>query len=96
MKNIGIIGQGFVGTAIRDGLVHAFEVVTYDKKYPDPTVRIWPKKQAVVHYEKDVEFYSSSTEDKNPIKKMVEDVDGPILLDVTPINKSDILIFLKN
>ena len=44
MKNIGIIGQGFVGTAIRDGLVHAFEVVTYDKKYPDPTVRVWPKK----------------------------------------------------
>ena len=50
MKNIGIIGQGFVGTAIRDGLVHAFEVVTYDKKYPDPTVRVWPKKQTVVHY----------------------------------------------
>ena len=56
MKNIGIIGQGFVGTAIRDGLVHAFGVVTYDKKYPDPTVRVWPKKQTVVHYEEDVEF----------------------------------------
>ena len=57
-KSVGVIGQGFVGTAIRDGLVHAFEVMAYDKKYPDPTVRIWTKRQAVVHYEKDVEVLS--------------------------------------
>ena len=88
MKNIGIIGQGFVGTAIRDGLVHAFGVVTYDKKYSDPAVRVWQKKQTVVHYEEDVEFYSCPTKDQNPIKKMVEDVDGPIFVAVpTPMKK---------
>jgi UDPglucose 6-dehydrogenase len=32
MRTVGIIGQGFVGTAVREGLCHAFDVVTYDKK----------------------------------------------------------------
>ncbi len=31
MKAIGIIGQGFVGTAIREGLKNKFEIETYDK-----------------------------------------------------------------
>lgn len=30
MKNIGIIGQGFVGTAVREGFRRRFNVVTYD------------------------------------------------------------------
>ena len=28
---IGVIGQGFVGTAVREGLQHLFKVETYDK-----------------------------------------------------------------
>jgi len=31
MNNIGIIGQGFVGTAIKEGVQHALTVDTYDK-----------------------------------------------------------------
>ena len=31
MNNIGIIGQGFVGTAIKEGMQHALTVDTYDK-----------------------------------------------------------------
>jgi len=31
LKAIGIIGQGFVGTAIREGLKNKFEIETYDK-----------------------------------------------------------------
>jgi UDP-glucose 6-dehydrogenase len=30
MKSIGIIGVGFVGGAVQQGLSHAFEVLTYD------------------------------------------------------------------
>ena len=28
---VGIVGQGFVGTAIREGLCHLFQIETYDK-----------------------------------------------------------------
>jgi nucleotide sugar dehydrogenase len=31
MDNIGIIGQGFVGTAIKEGMQHALTIDTYDK-----------------------------------------------------------------
>tara|TARA_R110000824_G_scaffold170181_5_gene347484 strand:+ start:9369 stop:10211 length:843 start_codon:yes stop_codon:yes gene_type:complete len=31
MNNIGIIGQGFVGTAIKEGMQHALTIDTYDK-----------------------------------------------------------------
>lgn len=31
MKNIGIIGLGFVGTAVLEGMKHAFNITTYDK-----------------------------------------------------------------
>ena len=30
-KTIGVIGQGFVGTAIKEGMQHALTVDTYDK-----------------------------------------------------------------
>jgi len=33
MKSIGIIGQGFVGSAVFDGMMHAFDVFAYDLKY---------------------------------------------------------------
>lgn len=32
MKNIGIVGVGFVGNAVLEGMRHAFSVYTYDKK----------------------------------------------------------------
>ena len=32
MKSIGIIGQGFVGTAIREGLKNFYDVLVYDLK----------------------------------------------------------------
>jgi nucleotide sugar dehydrogenase len=34
MSPVGIVGQGFVGTAVREGLRHAFDIWTYDKKDP--------------------------------------------------------------
>ena len=34
-KSIGIIGQGFVGTAINEGMRHAFIIETYDKYLDD-------------------------------------------------------------
>ncbi len=34
-QSVGVIGQGFVGTAVREGLRDAFDVVTYDKKEKD-------------------------------------------------------------
>ena len=38
MKKIGVVGQGFVGGALTRGMMHAFDVHTYDKsgKYPIP------------------------------------------------------------
>jgi len=32
MINIGVIGTGFVGTAVIEGMKHAFEIFSYDKK----------------------------------------------------------------
>jgi len=32
MKTIGIIGLGFVGSAVYEGMKHAFDIVAYDKK----------------------------------------------------------------
>ena len=31
METVGIIGQGFVGTAIREGMKNRFNIETYDK-----------------------------------------------------------------
>jgi UDPglucose 6-dehydrogenase len=45
MKSIGIIGQGFVGTAVREGMRHAFEVLAYDKKDPE-VVYSWHNNEA--------------------------------------------------
>lgn len=33
MKNIGLIGRGFVGTAFLEGMKHAFNIYVYDKKH---------------------------------------------------------------
>jgi len=34
MNSIGIFGQGYVGTALREGMKHEFDIYTYDKKTP--------------------------------------------------------------
>jgi UDPglucose 6-dehydrogenase len=31
MKKLGVVGQGFVGTAVTEGMSHCYEMVTYDK-----------------------------------------------------------------
>ena len=36
MEKLGIIGQGFVGTAVREGMKNHYDLVTYDK---DPEKR---------------------------------------------------------
>ena len=40
MQKIGIIGQGFVGSAVKEGMKDFFEVYTYDKD---------PKKESTAH-----------------------------------------------
>ena len=35
MDTIGIIGQGFVGNAVNQGMKHAFKIETYDKFCPE-------------------------------------------------------------
>lgn len=35
MRTIGVCGQGFVGTAVREGMKHAMDVLTYDKFKPE-------------------------------------------------------------
>lgn len=53
MKSIGIIGVGFVGSAVRQGMVHAFDVCCYDKekgcsyhkKGGDITVKLNPREE---------------------------------------------------
>lgn len=75
MNKIGIIGQGFVGSAIREGMRHAFEVVTYDKKDGN---NIWVHCSTHVH---------PSMPADDPIAKVLELVDGPIFVCVpTPMN----------
>jgi len=44
---IGIVGQGFVGVAVREGMLHAFDVAAYDKK--DNDVLLWQQKQYWKH-----------------------------------------------
>jgi UDPglucose 6-dehydrogenase len=38
IDNIAIVGQGFVGTAVREGMRHAFQIYTYDIKHPDDVI----------------------------------------------------------
>lgn len=73
MRTIGIIGQGFVGTAVYEGLKHAFNIVTYDKA---KGVRCWISK-----------FELPGSSDKNGLEYVVREADGPIFVCVpTPMN----------
>lgn len=74
MKRIGIIGQGFVGTAVRDGLMHAFEITVYDKRWGDTYYRYTALGQSHVY-------------GQNGFTAVVDETDGPIFVCVpTPMN----------
>ncbi|MCK9459710.1 MAG: nucleotide sugar dehydrogenase [Proteobacteria bacterium] len=63
----GVVGQGFVGTAVREGLRNSFQVVTYDIKQPDDLVV----------------YSATGTETIPAIdrlNKLVETTDGPIFV----------------
>jgi len=78
MKSIGVIGVGFVGTAIIEGMRHAFRVVAYDKAkgLSDTSVT----KGTIRGY-----VYES---DPDPISDVLSKTDGPIFVCVpTPMNE---------
>jgi UDPglucose 6-dehydrogenase len=78
MKTIGVIGQGFVGTAIREGMRHTFQVVTHDKKDPD-VIYVWDDDEAEVR----VTGFKTET----PLETLLGKVDGPIFICLpTPMN----------
>jgi len=68
MKSIGIVGQGFVGTAVREGLRHSFQVVTYDIKQPDDLVVYTPCQ------------LPETIPAIDRLNKLVEITDGPIFI----------------
>lgn len=75
MKTIGIIGLGFVGGALYEGMKHAFEIVVYDK---EKGYREWKSKLT------GPTNYIPETEG---LKKVLEESDGPIFVCVpTPMN----------
>lgn len=77
MNRIAIIGQGFVGTAIREGMKHAFEVICYDKADPK-VVYAWGD-----------QLPRNSWNTNDPIGQLIEVTDGPIFVCVpTPMKKN--------
>lgn len=77
MKSIGIIGQGFVGTALRKGMMHAFAVYTYDREYGN-----------FLYDERyDVPIYHGHKDEQFGYEYVVELAEGPIFVCVpTPMN----------
>jgi UDPglucose 6-dehydrogenase len=79
MQKIGIIGQGFVGTAVREGMRHALEVLAYDKKDPE-LVFTWKDDKA--------EARVTGWKTETPLGFLVERCDGPIFVCLpTPMRK---------
>lgn len=75
MKRIGIIGRGFVGTAVYEGMRHCFDIFSYDK------LKGWAG--SVVGNE----TVSMTPPTINPYTYMLKSVDGPIFVCVpTPMN----------
>jgi len=77
MESIGVIGAGFVGTAVIEGMNHAFNVFWYDKhkQVNDGDYRGWTKDN---HLKKRV----------RDVAELVRAVDGPIFVCVpTPMQK---------
>jgi len=76
MNNIGIIGRGFVGNALFEGMRHAFGVYSYDKNLKW-SVREGSLETYVPHWESIEKNYTY----------ILENVDGPIFVCVpTPMN----------
>lgn len=74
MNSIGVIGAGFVGTAIIEGMEHAFHVVAYDKAKGVSTGAFWSKDHRI--WGDDFVSY------------VLSHTDGPIFVCVpTPMNK---------
>ena len=84
MNTIGIIGRGFVGQAVFDGMKHAFDIVSYDKakgyrwnkRKPDPNIAV-------------VNCYPPPPPDPEDegIQVVLNESDGPIFVCVpTPMN----------
>lgn len=83
MKSIGVVGQGFVGSAVREGMRHAFDVVTYDKKDPD-LVYVWKNDEEEVRVEG-----HKIPPGKIGLKCVLERTDGPIFVCLpTPMKES--------
>jgi UDPglucose 6-dehydrogenase len=76
IENIGIIGQGFVGTAVREGMRPYFKIFTYDLKEPE---------DLVVYDKKDVSRMPAS----DRITQLVRETDGPIFVCLPTPMKTD-------
>lgn len=72
MKTIGVIGHGFVGSAVVEGMRHAFEVLVSDLKYGN---------KLLSYSQNAIEEFDGSFDTKSPAFGMVCDVrDGPIFI----------------
>lgn len=78
MKSIGIIGRGFVGTAVFEGLRHAFEIYSYDKA-----------KGVANAFKGSPNVWSPKPEQVGSgVEHVLKNVDGPVFVCVpTPMNK---------
>jgi len=66
ITSIGIIGQGFVGTAVREGLRPFFEVVTYDKRHG---ATVYRANETI-----------PNPEPQDPVRWVLEQTNGPIFV----------------
>lgn len=86
MKTLGIIGLGFVGSAVYDGMKHAFDIVGYDKVKglrfhwvnPDPNVAIVSHNPA-----------PTPPPLSEGLRRVVEETDGPIFVCVPTPMRAD-------
>jgi UDPglucose 6-dehydrogenase len=75
MKTIGIVGRGFVGTAVYEGMKHCFDILSYDK------LKGWACSKS------DGSPVESFAIPVNPYTHVLKSVDGPVFVCVpTPMN----------
>lgn len=75
MKNITIIGQGFVGGALREGMIHAFDILTFDIK------------EGHFSYIRGIKHKNSLVSSDENYDYLIEQSEGPIFVCVpTPMN----------
>lgn len=78
MKSIGIVGLGFVGSAIREGMKHSFCILGYDRNDPNVVYR-WDNFREIIEH--------PDESGQQPLEYMVTKADGPIFLCLpTPMN----------